>query len=52
MTVVDELGVTPYDTANVEMWQPLTRKGAPHITVCWEIDARRWKDLLYKTLQA
>lgn len=48
MTVVDELGVTPYDTANVEMWQPLVQKGDPHITVCWEIDTKRWKELLYK----
>ena len=52
MTVVDQLHVTPHDTANVEMWQPLVRRGAPHITVCWEIDARRWKELLYKTAGA
>ncbi|MBN1680217.1 MAG: nucleoside hydrolase [Anaerolineae bacterium] len=52
MTVVDEIGVAPYDTANVAMWQPLAQKGDPHITVCWEIDAKRWKDLLIKTVQA
>lgn len=51
MTVVDQLGVAPYDTANVAMWQPLVRRGEPHITVCWEIDTRRWKDLLYQTLR-
>ena len=52
MTVVDQLNVTPYDTANVEMWRSLVKRGAPHITVCWEIDARRWKELLYKTVGA
>lgn len=48
MTVVDGLNVTPYDTANVAMWQVLAQKGEPHITVCWEIDAARWKALLEK----
>jgi purine nucleosidase len=51
MTVVDQLGVAPYDTANVAMWQPLVSKGDPHITVCWEIDVQRWKALLYHTMQ-
>jgi len=50
MTVVDQLNVTPYDTANVEMWAPLVAKGEPHITVCWEIDAKRWKDMLYNLI--
>ncbi|HEY60803.1 MAG TPA: nucleoside hydrolase [Anaerolineae bacterium] len=36
MTVVDQLGVTKQD-ANIE--------------VCWAIDAVRWKEMLYKTLQ-
>jgi purine nucleosidase len=35
MTVVDELGV-------------LNR--TPNIEVCWEIDPKRWKEALYKTL--
>jgi len=51
MTVVDQCNVTPYDTDNVVMWQPLVKKGAPHITVCWEIDAQRWKDLLYRLMK-
>lgn len=51
MTVVDQLGVTVHDTANVEMWRPLREKGAPWTTVCWEIDAKRWKDLLYQTMR-
>jgi len=52
MTVVDGCNVTGYDTANVEMWQPIVNKGEPHVNICWELDARRWKDLLYKTTQA
>jgi purine nucleosidase len=52
MTVVDQCNVTPYDTANVVMWQPVVAKGEPHITVCWEIDTQRWKALLYKTMGA
>jgi purine nucleosidase len=51
MTVVDQLNVTPSATANVGMWQPLTQKGAPHITVCWEINNQRWKELLYQTMR-
>jgi purine nucleosidase len=48
MTVVDQLGVTHHDTANVGMWGPLTKK----ITVCWEIDVKRWKDLLEQCVRA
>ena len=51
MTVVDQLGVTVHDTANVEMWRPFREKGAPWTAVCWEIDAKRWKDLLYQTMR-
>jgi len=35
-TVVDELGVT---------------NKTPNVDVCWEIDAKRWKEVLYKTLR-
>jgi purine nucleosidase len=51
MTVVDQCNVTNYDTANVAMWQPLVKKGEPNVTVCWEIDSARWKQLLYQTMQ-
>jgi len=50
-TVVDQLGVTPYDTANVAAWQPIVGRGEPHVTICWEIDTRRWKDLLYQSMR-
>jgi purine nucleosidase len=51
MTVVDQCNVTNYDTANVAMWQQLVKKGEPNVTVCWEIDSARWKQLLYQTMQ-
>jgi purine nucleosidase len=51
MTVVDQLNVTDYGTENVAMWQPLTTNGEPHITVCWEIDVKRWKELLLSLLR-
>lgn len=50
MTVVDQIGVTPHDTANVAMWQPAVKRGEPHITVCWEIDVARWKALLEQSV--
>ncbi len=55
MTVVDQLGSAYRDAHNhmpsVPMWQPLAQAGEPHITVCWEIDNRRWKELLYQTMR-
>jgi len=51
MTVVDQIGVTAHETANVEMWRPFREKGEPWTTVCWEIDAKRWKELLYQTMR-
>lgn len=51
MTVVDELGVTSSDDANVDMWKAFRDDGEPHITVCWEIDVARWKELLEKSVR-
>jgi purine nucleosidase len=55
MTVVDQLGSAGRDVRNsmasVPMWAEIVNKGEPFITVCWEIDAQRWKDLLYKTMR-
>ncbi|MBX3083663.1 MAG: nucleoside hydrolase [Anaerolineae bacterium] len=50
MTVIDQCNVTDYDTENVAMWQPIVKKGKPHVTICWSLDAKRWKELLYKCL--
>jgi purine nucleosidase len=51
MTVVDQRNVVPRLTDNVKMWEPLVQKGAPNVTVCWELDAQRWKELLYSRLR-
>ena len=52
MTVVDKLNVTAHDTANVDMWRPVTADGSPHITVCWELDIPGWKALLEQSVRA
>jgi len=46
MTVVDQLGVANERDYPVNMWRPLVARGAPHITVCWELDNQKFKDLL------
>ncbi|MBZ0310655.1 MAG: nucleoside hydrolase [Anaerolineae bacterium] len=51
MTVVDQLNVTQKEDHPVQAWQPHRAKGEPHITVCWELDNQRWKDLLYSTMR-
>lgn len=55
MTVVDQLGSAQRDARNgnknAEMWFPHAAMGDPHVTVCWEIDTRRWKELLYQTMR-
>ncbi len=48
MSVVDALGVT-HDVRN-PTWHAF-RRGPPNATVCWEIDVRRWKALLYDSLR-
>jgi purine nucleosidase len=49
MTVVDALGVAG-DERNRDVWQPLVRR-EPNVTVCWEIDVPRWKEMLYSVLR-
>jgi purine nucleosidase len=51
MTVVDQLGVARLDSEGVDVWAVHRRKGAPWVTVCWELDATRWKSLLYALLE-
>ena len=51
LTVVDQLDVARHDTEAVAMWKPHREKGEPHITVCWEIDVKRWKELLERAVQ-
>jgi len=47
MTIVDELHVTSTEPYRDPHWGPQS----PNVDVCWEIDARRWKEILYQTLR-
>ena len=47
MTVVDQLDNGGDDT-NRALWQPALEQG--NVTVCWAIDAPRWKQMLYEVL--
>lgn len=49
MTVVDEFGVATTEQ-NRPVWGHITER-APNVTVCWEIDVPRWKELLYSVLR-
>lgn len=51
MTVVDELNVAQQDDYPVSMWAYHREKGEPWTTVCWELDAKKWKELLYAMSQ-
>jgi purine nucleosidase len=51
MTVVDERNIVAEDKDSVRMWQPLIQRGEPNVTVCWEIDIPRWKELLYSAMR-
>jgi len=47
MTVVDQLGVAS-DSRNGRFWKSVIERS--NVRVCWEIDVRRWKELLYGAL--
>jgi purine nucleosidase len=49
MTVVDRLG-RARDGINAVAWGEVTRREA-NVTICWEIDAARWKQTLFRTLR-
>jgi purine nucleosidase len=49
MTVVDQLGVAT-DPRNRAIWGSLV-DGPPNVSVCWEIDIPRFKDMLYQVLK-
>jgi purine nucleosidase len=49
MTVVDQFGVS-VDERNRPVWGHITEHD-PNITVCWEIDIQRWKEMLYSVLR-
>ncbi len=49
MTVVDRLNVAG-DPRNREVWSEALNKGS-RTTVCWRLDVRRWKALLFDALR-
>ncbi len=49
MTVVDKLNLAD-DTRNAAVWRE-TAASATKSSICWELDAARWKDLLYQLLR-
>jgi purine nucleosidase len=49
MTVVDQLGVAT-DERNRAVWKPLIAR-EPNAMVCWEFDARRFKEMVYEALR-
>jgi purine nucleosidase len=49
MTVVDRLNVAA-NNRNRAVWAPFLDKG-PNARVCWQIETKRWKALLYSTLR-
>jgi purine nucleosidase len=49
MTVVDALDVVD-DERNSPIWASLLER-EPNVDVCWEIDVRAWKELLYSVLR-
>ncbi|MCO6453118.1 MAG: nucleoside hydrolase [Caldilineales bacterium] len=48
MTIVDQLAVTSTEPYRDPHWFGPRQ---PNVEVCWQIDARRWKELLYQTLR-
>ena len=49
MTVVDKLNLAD-DTRNTPVWRELLQNPIKP-SICWELDAARWKDLLYHLLR-
>lgn len=49
MTVVDQLNVTD-DERNREIWKSVL-KSERNVTICWELDVPRWKELLFSLLK-
>lgn len=49
MTVIDKLNVT-HDERNRDTWRTILDSGTKP-TICWELDAERWKALLYQLLK-
>jgi inosine-uridine nucleoside N-ribohydrolase len=49
MTVIDKLNVT-HDERNRDTWRDILESNVKS-TICWELDAIRWKNMLYQLLR-
>ncbi len=49
MTVIDKLNVT-HDERNQDTWRDILSADKTKPSICWELDAQGWKDLLYSLL--
>ena len=49
MTVVDKLNLAD-DARNADVWREVLANPAKPL-ICWELDASRWKDMLYQLLR-
>jgi len=49
MTVIDKLNVT-HDERNRDTWRDILASNVKS-TICWELDASRWKECLYQLLK-
>jgi purine nucleosidase len=50
MTVVDQLDVVGRELADVSGWPEGVASRGPNVTVCWEVDVRRFKERLFRAL--
>jgi hypothetical protein len=50
MTVVDQLDVVRRGLADMAGWPPAFRE--PNVTVCWELDVPRFKEMVFAALGA
>jgi len=51
MTVVDERGVVMRGLESTVGWEWRGAGREPNVTVCWRIDAARFKELLFRCLR-
>ena len=50
MTVVDQLDVVRHGFASVAGWRAEDSTREPNVTVCWELDVARFKEMLFRSL--
>jgi len=50
MTVVDQLDVVRHGFGSIAGWRAEDSAREPNVTVCWELDVARFKELLFRSL--